>query len=75
MEDIADAIRHGAEAGKLRAFVRKNGTGLAGLTRLADRHTAAATAALEKVAGSATGYAPRLHALGCSSRERVCGEG
>lgn len=40
-----DAIRHGAEAGKLRAFVRENGgsksANLAGLTQLAERHSRA----------------------------------
>lgn len=36
---IETAIMHGAEAGKLRAYVRENGGGLAGLMRLADRHS------------------------------------
>jgi hypothetical protein len=62
MEAIERAIMHAAESGKLRVFVRKNGeTGLAGLVRLADRHTALATAALNKVAGKSGDYAlPRL---------------
>lgn len=51
MEDgrtkIEQAIAAACEAGKLREYVRKDGgAGLAGLTRLADRHTAVATAAL-----------------------------
>jgi hypothetical protein len=50
MGDIEAAIMHGAEAGKLRAYVRKSGeTGLAGLIRLADRHGVAATAALNRI--------------------------
>lgn len=46
--EILRAIRAGAEAGKLRAYVRKNGgdRGLAGLLRLADRHSEVARAAL-----------------------------
>lgn len=50
LPDIERAIMHAAEAGKLRAYVRKNGSGLAGLTRLAARHSAAASAALDKLA-------------------------
>ena len=46
MEAIEQAIRHAAEAGKLRAYVRKNGAGLRGLERLADRHSGAAATAL-----------------------------
>lgn len=49
MEAITEAIMHGAEAGKLRAFVRKNGSDLTGLVRLADRHSAAGKAALDKL--------------------------
>ncbi len=50
LKAIAEAIRHGAEAGKLRAFVRKNGeTGLAGLVRLADRHSELARTAMSVV--------------------------
>lgn len=50
MEDIGTAIMHGAEAGKLRAFVRKDGgVGLRSLERLADRHSAASAAALQKM--------------------------
>lgn len=49
---IEAAIMAAAEAGKLRKYVRQHGeTGLAGLVRLADRHSALATAALRKVAG------------------------
>lgn len=41
MEDIENAIRHAVLAGKLRSYVRRKGeTGLAGLLRLADRHSA-----------------------------------
>jgi hypothetical protein len=53
MEAITQAIRHAAEAGKLRAFVRKNGSGLQGLERLADRHSSAATTALDEICRSA----------------------
>jgi hypothetical protein len=62
MENIERAIIAAAEAGKLRKYVRQHGgTGLAGLIRLADRHTAAATAALKRVAGIDGDYAdPRL---------------
>lgn len=49
MEDIRRAVMHATAAGKLRVYVRESGGGLAGLIRLADRHTAAATAALQKV--------------------------
>jgi hypothetical protein len=42
---------HGAQAGKLRAYVRANGeTGLAGLIRLADRHSAEVLGELNRVA-------------------------
>jgi hypothetical protein len=58
MEDLRQAIMHGAEAGKLRAYVRENGHGLAGLERLADRHSAESRAALGKLAG-ALARAPR----------------
>lgn len=73
MTTIEQAIRAGAEAGKLRKYVRQNGeTGLAGLIRLADRHTAAATAALNKVAGESGDCAPsrrpRVQALGEKAR-------
>jgi hypothetical protein len=65
MEDggIYDAIRSAAEAGKLRAYVRQHGgTGLAGLIRLADRHSAASKAALERSAqeAGAGGFQTRL---------------
>lgn len=63
MKEIERAIMHAAEAGKLRSYVRKNGnagspnggaqngwTGLAGLVRLADRHSALANAALKRTA-------------------------
>lgn len=51
MEDIGTAILAAVEAGKLRNYVRQSGgdKGLAGLLRLADRHSAAATAALMKL--------------------------
>lgn len=52
MEAITEAIRHAAEAGKLRAFVRKNGSGLRGLERLADRHSELARDALTEIAGA-----------------------
>jgi hypothetical protein len=59
---IVEAIRHGAEAGKLRQYVRQHGgcdpvtgaplrhgeTGLGGLIRLADRHGGLASAALNR---------------------------
>jgi hypothetical protein len=68
MTEIEQAIRAGAEAGKLREYVRQHGgTGLAGLIRLADRHSAASTAALHKVAGEGGDYAP-------SRRPRTTGE-
>lgn len=73
MEDIGTAIMHGAAAGKLRAYVRKNGEGLAGLIRLADRHTAAATAALGKVRDAQAGE--KAHASLQARGERACGEG
>lgn len=47
MEGIRQAVMHAVEAGKLRTYVRENGDGLAGLERLADRHSSAARAALE----------------------------
>lgn len=38
---IEAAIMHAAQAGKLRAYVRKSGSGgLNGLVRLAERHSA-----------------------------------
>ena len=52
---IERAIRSAAEAGKLRSYVRKNGTGLAGLERLADRHSAASSAALKDFMTALTG--------------------
>jgi hypothetical protein len=51
MEDIRQAIEHAVQAGKLRTYVRENGNGLAGLERLAGRHSAAASRALEQVCG------------------------
>ena len=36
---IVQAIRYSVEAGKLRAYVRKNGEGLEGFLRLADRNS------------------------------------
>lgn len=59
MEAIEAAIMHGAEAGKLRAFVRKDGgTGLAGLERLAERHSVAARMALERIGATDFAAAP-----------------
>lgn len=49
MEDIGTAIEHAVEAGKLRTYVRRNGGGLAGLEKLADRHSAASKAALQRM--------------------------
>lgn len=51
MEDIGTAIMHGAEAGKLRAFVRQYGSDPHGLQAIADRHSAAASRALDKMFG------------------------
>lgn len=48
MEDIRTAIAHAVEAGKLRTYVRKNGGGLAGLVRLADRHSGEASRVLRE---------------------------
>lgn len=54
MEAIEQAIMAAAEAGKLRQYVRENGdAGLAGLKRLADRHSAAGKAALNQFAADA----------------------
>lgn len=52
-DGIEQAIMHGAEAGKLRAYVRENGGGLAGLLRLADRHSTASARALIKLSRAA----------------------
>jgi hypothetical protein len=72
MEDIERAIRAGAEAGKLRQYARQHGeAGLAGLIRLADRHSALATAALKKTAEDATGSAPRPHTVGKAVEPRM----
>jgi hypothetical protein len=60
MEDIGTAIMHAVEAGKLRTYVRKNGGGLAGLVRLADRHSAATTAALNEMFRSDAPAAPAV---------------
>lgn len=49
MEGIERAIMHAVEAGKLRTYVRENGDGLAGLERLAARHSADSSAALMTV--------------------------
>lgn len=47
MNQIERAIRAGAEAGKLREYIRKNGTGgLTGLIRLAEHRSAASADAL-----------------------------
>jgi hypothetical protein len=52
MEGIEKAIMAAVEAAKLRKYVRDNGAiGLAGLTRLADRHSADSAAALGKIGG------------------------
>lgn len=60
MEAIRNAIMHGAEAGKLREYVRENGgDGLAGLTRLADRHSADSEAELMKLLAGAVVTVPR----------------
>lgn len=57
--DIEAAIRHGIEAGRLRKYVRDNGeTGLAGLMRLAGRHSTAAQFALDRVATGSGDNAP-----------------
>lgn len=71
MEEIKTALRHAVEAGKLRAYVRAHGgAGLAGLTRLADRHSAAATAALNVAGRTGTGEnPPGPHAWGVGARE------
>lgn len=59
MEAITTAIMAGAEAGKLRKYVRQNGErGLAGLVRLAERHSALATAALERIGATDFAAAP-----------------
>lgn len=50
MEGIERAVMHGARAGRLRAFVRQNGNGLAAL---ADQESAAATRALNGMIGEA----------------------
>jgi hypothetical protein len=52
---ILVAIERAARAGKLRLFVRQNGTeGLAGLLRLADAESAASAQALSRLAVTAT---------------------
>lgn len=50
MTVLEQAIMHGAAAGKLRAYVRKNGSGLAGLEKLAERHSSMAHGLLGTVA-------------------------
>lgn len=58
MEGIEIAIMHGVEAGKLRTYVQENGGGLAGLMRLADRHSGDATAALVRAMARAAPVRP-----------------
>lgn len=75
MEEIRTAIEHGAAAGKLRAYVRENGSGLAGLIRLAERHSAAGAAAIAKMAAETGGEdsGPRLTSVGMRlSGHRSC---
>lgn len=74
MEAITEAIRQAALAGRLREYCRKNGeTGLGGLLRLAERHSAAVTAALAPVGQRAYGGG-RLEAAPVAVRGLGAGE-
>lgn len=55
MEGIEQAIMHAARAGKLRGYVRKNGDGLTGLIRLADKESERATAHIAMMLGETAG--------------------
>lgn len=69
MEGIERAIRHAAEAGKLRAYVRKNGSELRGLERLADRHSGAAATALNEIEPQSVEAADAItHAVAAARR-------
>jgi hypothetical protein len=60
MNEIERAIRHGATAGGLRYWARKDGRAEAGLLKAAAHHSARAAQALRGVGGSPRGCSEPL---------------
>lgn len=58
MEEIRQAVAHAVVAGRLRAAIAEHGSGLRGLERLADRHSALAGEWLDQIGGE--------HQVACS---------